>query len=317
MSIKPRDDFFVTLPSNVPGHPENTPSNYTTTLPTPLELAGSWEVALLETHYFKDWINFHETDFAAIIGKNDIDPPFNSDFVEQLSNNEFYHGFTPYDVSKFDRYSPKGKEIWALSRDPFYTMLLDFVGATGKRWGEFIMPWKMWNEYYQKISDFGDAIANQLDFKLTSSYSQSTGKFTFKCENNRLFFAVRDPYLLNILGYNATKKAWGGNIFYIARMDREGDRKASLDELQTIYVYSDIVDYQIVGHTVATLMGVFPTKGAFMEPQSWQFNPLQYVGLQSNNIPTIRMKLCTPQGDPVQFLSGDSLCRLHFRRKLL
>ena len=55
MSLKPRDDFFVTLPSNVSGHPENTPSNYITTLPTPLELSGSWEVALLETHYFKHW----------------------------------------------------------------------------------------------------------------------------------------------------------------------------------------------------------------------------------------------------------------------
>ena len=179
------------------------------------------------------------------------------------------------------------------------------------------MPWKMWREYYRKISDLGDAIANQVDLRITSTYSQSTGKFTFKCAENRLFFAVRDPYLLNILGYNATKKGWGDNIFYIARMDREGDRKASFDDLQTIYVYSDIVDYQIVGNTMATLMGVFPTKGSFQEPQSWHFNPLQYLPIQSNNIRTITIKLCTPQGELVPFLSGDSLCRLHFRRKLL
>ena len=118
-------------------------------------------------------------------------------------------------------------------------------------------------------------------------------------------------------------------------MDRQGDNKATLDEvteepvtetlkdddksneLQSIFVYSYIVDYQIVGNTMATLMGVLPTKGAFKEPQSCQINPVQYVPLQSNEISSISMKLCTPQGDPVQFLSGDSLCRLHFRRKLL
>jgi len=140
----------------------------------------------------------------------------------------------------------------------------------------------------------------------------------------------------------------GDRYTYIGRMDRQGDIKATLEkvreeqqvvpmpeekdeeekveeetveeketEIQSIFVYSDIVDYQIVGNTMATLMGVLPTKGAFKEPQSWQFNPLQYVPIQSNNIPTITMKLCTPQGDPVKFLSGDSLCRLHFRRKLL
>ena len=316
MSIKPRDDLFVTLPSNVPDHPENTPSDYTTTLPTPLELRGSWEVALLETHYYKHWANFRDTEFAAIIGTKDVDPPFYTGSAELLGE-EFYHGFTPYDVSKLDSSSPRGKEILSLSRQPLFTMVNDFVGSTEKRWGEFTMPWKLWSEYYPKISDLGTAIANQVDLRIKSSYSETTGKFTFTCEGNRLFFAVPDPYLLNLLGFNATMKGWGDKRFYIARMDREGDRKASFDDLQTIFVYSDIVDYQIVGHTVATLMGVFPTKGSFMEPQSWQFNPLQYVPVQSNDIRTIRMKLCTPEGEPVHFLSGDSLCRLHFRRKLV
>ena len=60
------------------------------------------------------------------------------------------------------------------------------------------------------------------------------------------------------------------------------DDKAN--ELQSIFVYSDIVDYQIVGNTMATLMGVLPTKGAFKEPQSWQFNA-------SNTFPYKAMRL--------------------------
>ena len=51
MSLRPRDDFYVTLPSNVPGIQSNTPASYTTVLTTPLKLNGGWEVALLECHY--------------------------------------------------------------------------------------------------------------------------------------------------------------------------------------------------------------------------------------------------------------------------
>ena len=35
MSITPRDELYVTLPSNVPGFSTNKPEEYTTTLPTP------------------------------------------------------------------------------------------------------------------------------------------------------------------------------------------------------------------------------------------------------------------------------------------
>ena len=67
MSITPRDELYVTLPSNVPGFSDNKPEEYTTTLPTPLVLSGNWEVALLETHYFNDWVNFPETNMAILL----------------------------------------------------------------------------------------------------------------------------------------------------------------------------------------------------------------------------------------------------------
>ena len=51
MSLRPRDDIYVTLPSIVPGIQTKTPASYTTVLTTPLKLNGEWEVALLECHY--------------------------------------------------------------------------------------------------------------------------------------------------------------------------------------------------------------------------------------------------------------------------
>jgi hypothetical protein len=51
--------FYVTLPSNacMTTFPTNTVSNYTTRLPSPLELSGQWEVGLVEIIYPRTWYN--------------------------------------------------------------------------------------------------------------------------------------------------------------------------------------------------------------------------------------------------------------------
>ena len=112
---------------------------------------------------------------------------------------------------------------------------------------------------------------------------------------------------MNILGKNVS----------IISSQMKGESRATLDEVHTIVVYSDTIDYQIVGNSKAMLMGVFPVKGAHGEKVSWPFNPIQYIDVPKSNIPSITMKLCTPTGEPAPFLNGDTLCRLHFRRKML
>ena len=90
-----------------------------------------------------------------------------------------------------------------------------------------------------------------------------------------------------------------------------------LNDVQTVYIYSDVIAYQIVGNSKAMLMGVFPIKGKHREQQSWQFNPFQYIDIPSSTNPSLTMRICTPTGEDVNFMSGDTLCRLHFRRKML
>ena len=54
MTLRPREDIYITLPRNVPGVQRNIPSLCTTILPTPLQLNGLWEVVFLETQYTND-----------------------------------------------------------------------------------------------------------------------------------------------------------------------------------------------------------------------------------------------------------------------
>ena len=64
--LRPQQDIYVTLPSNVPGVPGNKPSNYKTVLPRPLKLNGAWVVALLEIHYPPQIPNFNATTLVLI-----------------------------------------------------------------------------------------------------------------------------------------------------------------------------------------------------------------------------------------------------------
>ena len=64
--LRPQDDIYFTLPSNVQGVPGNKPSNFKTVLPTPLKLNGAWEVALLQTPYPHQIANFKATTHVVI-----------------------------------------------------------------------------------------------------------------------------------------------------------------------------------------------------------------------------------------------------------
>ena len=55
MSI--RDEFQVTLPINVTGLATNTPGACEKTLAYPLELAGTWEAALIDITYPHTWLD--------------------------------------------------------------------------------------------------------------------------------------------------------------------------------------------------------------------------------------------------------------------
>ena len=138
----------------------------------------------------------------------------------------------------------------------------------------------------------------------------------FKTESLIFFFAF-DDYYFKRLGFKPYVLDLMDKKVYMITSEMESTSRATLDDVQTIFVYSDAIDYQIVGNSKAMLMGVFPIKGVHGDQQSWQFNPLQYIDVSKSNIPSITMQLCTPMGDPAPFLGGDSLCRLHFRRKLL
>ena len=61
------DQFQVTLPSNVKVNDKNRAGQYETTLATPLDFPGDWEVALIDITYRNTWININKEYHMAML----------------------------------------------------------------------------------------------------------------------------------------------------------------------------------------------------------------------------------------------------------
>ena len=152
---------------------------------------------------------------------------------------------------------------------------------------------------------------------VTARHNAVTGQVKFEWNKGTLKFISFDKYFFNQMGMITQHVEMSSKPLFMSHSGVTGNRRAWLEDVQTLYIYSDVIDYQIVGNSKAMLMGVFPVKGKHGEQQSWQFNPFQYIDIPSSNISSITMRICTPTGEDVPFMSGDTLCRLHFRRKML
>ena len=83
-----RDEFQVTLPSNVTGLSTNTPGVYETTLAYPLELPGTWEVVLIDLTYPHTWLDLKKECVIGISTVYNLNDEDNVDIVGEANSME-------------------------------------------------------------------------------------------------------------------------------------------------------------------------------------------------------------------------------------
>jgi hypothetical protein len=94
-------------------------------------------------------------------------------------------------------------------------------------------------------------------------------------------------------------------------------RKPELPRISSLWVYSDISQYQFVGDTQVPLLGIVPVESEIGQRRHHSVNPVHFVGLRRNEITEIKIQVCTDKGERVPFASGDDddnlVCCLRFR----
>lgn len=283
------NSFYVTLPSNssMISYPENSISHFTTALQRPLELSNKWEVGLVEANVPNHWFNVDENEKIRVrMVQYPIPPPRGNPLPKASS--------TCWKETQIPAKDYLTIESLIVSiNSSIYEMLMnnlgDAMGIARPADTQAILKRRNYFEY--------DTINQTVT--LTELYQGDQLEMT--------------PDTARLLGYgNGDEKLWVPI--------REGleHRQVSLsNKITSIFIYSDIIKYQVVGDTLSPLLRVIPVnKDRDIRNQgniTIQFDNPHFLPISRYLIESIHIDLRTDTGQYVPFTSGRSWVKLHFR----
>ena len=159
--------------------------------------------------------------------------------------------------------------------------------------------------YYKDIPDLlnnmNDTIKQAIDLQETwLAYDPVMGKVRFTGPENYLFSAGAE--LAHILGAPPDVP--------VRKIPHAADLTGGFSSL---YVYTDIIEHQIVGDHAVPLLRCIPVKGETYECVTITYDKPHYVLMSKNHINTITIEIKTDQNQPVPFTLGKVVVRLHIR----
>ena len=95
------------------------------------------------------------------------------------------------------------------------------------------------------------------------------------------------------------------------------DRMVNMNPINNIYVYCDVIENRIVGHSLAPLLATISTEGEFSSIISKRYDKLQYQPVMKKPFSEIQINLCDDQDHSIRFRKGRVIVTLHFRRQKL
>lgn len=282
--------FYLTLPSNSSQqfYPDNTMTDFTTKLPSTMELKGDWEASLSEISFVKTWKNLPSNSLDILVDCNNCDP---KPFVGHVSEEEHLQPAS-------QNTDPTLYQLTMRLKDGHYNNMEDLV------------------------FELNAAASTAFRVSTLSSSRKYTEQPTFyyKASANRMFAILAPgmsikfpPALESIMGFSPDQ-----NPLVNASKEMQTIQGNFACDLQAgihaLYVYCDLLHYSHVGDIKAPLLRVVPCEG---EPDSVitrYYERPRYVPVQKKSFDSIHIAIRDDLGDKIQFENGKVLITLHFRK---
>ena len=283
-------NFYVTLPSNssMELFPNNTLGNYTTQLKKTIKFDIPYEVALVEMIY-----NYKIQHFLGYISINENNilkntPIFYKDGQEFSTFIESLDFQIREQLARIDYISNANEKKNA--KDSSKTQIIDDENFTDDYPDDFEFK----NKQYLTI--------------LKTSFRNNIPKFTLN--GNKLSIKSNG---MSITGYRLQEIL----EYYI-----EGFHSQDLTYtveltkpiyLNSFYVYTDIIEHQIVGDVVVPLLANVALKGNYGDVVSASFNNPHYKPVSMSELYSINIEIKDDEGKKILFDDGKLITKLHFR----
>ncbi len=314
------DAFYVTLPSNGASevYPSNQPTRYRTDLNLNKNLLSGWEVGLAQIQFTHNW--------------NASTPVFQ--FMAWVINTggqklaqEYPRGYTIgalearlLDIAKSKVTATERSESGDLSVTHARSRVVTVPAFSG----------------FRHVEEFGTIvasyIADALDVGERHVYSvkydrksDNYAKFTVVEQSGgaNVYFGIssESDELFEILGISPRRESSlltnkKLNVYQFREMYTV-PRKNGFNNIETIFVYSDVCEEQLVGSQRAQMLKLVPVTVQKGERQCNEYPRPAYVPVVPTTLGNIEISLCDRTGEVIQIWDPNSLVTivLHFRKR--
>lgn len=292
--------FYVTLPSNVNNssdQTDNKTSEYLTIFPDSLVLEGPYEVALSEIIYYQNW-KFKLCD--VYIKRNDFEKH--------------------YVILTYDGQNDMEK-LFRIINKQLEKICEDFYNSVEEHYRKEILAKKNWaanikqriqaleNEMVKEIFSIEAIIVeNKIKFKVSEFLVvQFVGAI------NSLY---NSDIVVNNLQIEKQYQKINSTIYSYETNDIEMELfYESLHGIHSIFIYSDVIDTQIVGDSRTRLLRVINVSSKYKEVVSRVYDNPDYLPVSSREINSIKIILRDDTGQKIFFTNSKVIVKLHFRKK--
>lgn len=275
--------FYIVLPSNSSTniYPNNTVTSFRVKLAHPLVLNGLWEVALSEIQYPRTWHNISETGSKSklyILGR-----PIEFDIDEAYYN-------TPEELCSALNSAIQNSvnTIRYMYRD-----VSEYLAHDKTRYGNIVCQFTVTHQKKKVVLYLKGKVILDISDELKILLGFEKNQLTPKYDSSNLAEAEYKMYSIHAENY----------------CDIMQSRFA-------IYVYTDIIENQIVGHSSVPLLRVVPVEGIHGQVVTKTYVHPQYIPLNTTYVSEIQILFRDDIGAPIPFSRGKSNVTLHFRKRL-
>jgi hypothetical protein len=319
-------------------YPNNTVANYQTLLPKPIELQGTWEVAMMELTYPMTWYTIEKGEWFKVRAfslRRSNPRPIQDGDGDDGANYEFDGEWV--DVGEGPMYLPEGR----------YTSVRELVDQMGTQWRDYwtlvnravvlfkstaqaqSAPVKLTVESGKRLTPVEQVVQERSDeirypsikedsLRIELNDKAHRVKFITHRNSHSMSFSKRLADILSVHpGRDVPVIEAGRSMSKAARQKHEEETQGEVDlnrGRRSLFVYCSLVEDSIVGDSRVPLLRSVPVKGRYGETIREVFEQAMYMPVRTNNFDQIEISINTEDGQLVPFNSGVSSVTLHFRR---
>ena len=278
-------NFYLTLPSNSSQQffPNNTLTEFTTKLPSTIELANEWEVGLAEIMFPRSWYTIPKEGTIIAVDYRDCESNWKLNTETKLANGEH---LTEKELDSIVEIRLRGG-FYKTMEEVVQELNLASAGAfTASHVEEAISP----PVFYYRV------ITRRIYVNLPGGMSI---KFPASLES--------------ILGLTPSQNPMCNKTD--SKLSVRGDLSCDLQSgIHALYVYCDLLQFTHVGDIKAPLLRVVDSGGEVGDVITRYYERPRYIPIQKKIFDSVQITIRDDLGEKIQFENGKVLLTLHFRR---